>query len=51
MLVEHVKDNYYARFHNPSYHRYEKLIMTEVDRRNDGLTDRNSNASCYKQAH
>ena len=29
----------------------EKLIMTEVDRRNDGLTDRNSNASCYKQAH
>ena len=22
MLVEYVKDNYYARFHDPSYHRY-----------------------------
>ena len=22
VLVEHVKDNYYARFHNPSHHRY-----------------------------
>ena len=22
VLVEHVKDNYYARLHNPSYHRY-----------------------------
>ena len=21
MLVEYVKDNYYARFHNPSYHK------------------------------
>ena len=21
MLVEYVKDNYYASFHNPSYHR------------------------------
>ena len=23
VLVEYVKDNYYARFHNPSYHRYK----------------------------
>ena len=22
VLVEHVKGNYYARFHNPSYNRY-----------------------------
>ena len=22
VLVEHVKDIYYARFHNPSHHRY-----------------------------
>ena len=21
MLVEYVKNNYYARFHNPSYHK------------------------------
>ena len=24
MLVEYVKDNYYARFHGPSYHRYRE---------------------------
>ena len=24
MLVEYVKDNYYARFHDPSYHRYRE---------------------------
>ena len=24
MLAESVKDNYYARFHDPSYHRYRK---------------------------
>ena len=24
MLVEYVKDNYYARFHNPSHHRYKE---------------------------
>ena len=24
MLVEQVKDNYYARFHNPSYHSYRE---------------------------
>ena len=22
VLIEHEKDNYYARFHNPSYHSY-----------------------------
>ena len=22
LLVEYVKDNYYARFHDPRYHRY-----------------------------
>ena len=22
VLVEHVKDNYYARYHDPSYHKY-----------------------------
>ena len=24
MLVEYVKDNYYARFRDPSYHRYRE---------------------------
>ena len=24
MLEEYVKDNYYARFHYPSYHRYRE---------------------------
>ena len=24
MLVEYVKDNYYAWFHDPSYHRYRE---------------------------
>ena len=24
VLVENVKDNYYARFHDPSYHRYRE---------------------------
>ena len=24
VLVEYVKDNYYARFHDPRYHRYKK---------------------------
>ena len=24
MLVEYVKDNNYARFHDPSYHRYRE---------------------------
>ena len=28
MLVEYVKDNYYARFHDPRYHR---LPGTEKD--------------------
>ena len=24
VLVEYVKDNYYARFHDPRYHRYRE---------------------------
>ena len=24
LLVEYVKDNYYARFHDPRYHRYRE---------------------------
>ena len=24
MLVEYVEENYYARFHDPSYHRYRE---------------------------
>ena len=24
MLVEYVKDNYFSRFHDPSYHRYRE---------------------------
>ena len=26
MLVEYVMDNYYARFHDPRYHRYRKTL-------------------------
>ena len=25
MLVEYVKDNYYALFYDPSYHRYREI--------------------------
>ena len=25
VLVEYVKDNYYARFHDPRYHRYREI--------------------------
>ena len=25
VLVEYVKENYYARFHDPSYHRYREI--------------------------
>ena len=28
MLVEHVKDNYYARFQNPSYQRYRETYFS-----------------------
>ena len=28
MLVEYVKDNYYARFHDPRYHRYRERHFT-----------------------
>ena len=24
MLVKYIKDNYYARFHDPNYHRYRE---------------------------
>ena len=47
VLVEHVKDNYYARFHNPCYHRYWEI---NCDR--SWQTDRNLNSyitPCYKQ--
>ena len=27
MLVEYVKDNYYARFHDSSYHRYREIVV------------------------
>ena len=38
MLVEYVKDNYYARFHDPSYHRYREIncLQTLTDGWNDG---------------
>ena len=28
MLVEYDKDNYYARFHDPSYHRYRERHLS-----------------------
>ena len=28
MLVEYVKDNYYARLHDPSYHRYRERYFS-----------------------
>ena len=28
MLVEYVKDNYYARFYDPSYHRYSERHLS-----------------------
>ena len=38
VLVEHVKHNYYARFHNPSpYIGTEKLIVTKVDGRTEEM--------------
>ena len=30
LLVEHVKDNYYARFHNPSYHSYRETQFSNL---------------------
>ena len=33
VLVEYAKDNYYARFHNPSYHRYKEkhfIILLDI---------------------
>ena len=28
MLAEHVTNDYYARFHNPSYHRYRERHLS-----------------------
>ena len=28
VLVEHVKENYYARFHDPSYHRNRERYIS-----------------------
>ena len=28
MLVEYVKENYYARFHDPSYNRYRERHLS-----------------------
>ena len=45
MLIEYVKDNYYARFHDPSYHKYRErhfsilLDVNIVDGRTDRQTD------------
>ena len=36
MLVKNVKDNYYARFHDPSYHRYrERHFSVLLDVKSD----------------
>ena len=32
VLVEHVKDNYYARFRNPSYHSYRETQFSYLRR-------------------
>ena len=29
VLVKYVKDNYYARFHDPSYHRYREAQIVD----------------------
>ena len=44
MLLEYVKDNYYARLHNPSMQRYRErhfsiLPDANVDGQTDGRTD------------
>ena len=28
LLVEYVKNNYYARYHNPSYHKYRETHLS-----------------------
>ena len=33
MLVEYVKDNYYARFHDPRYNRYRERHFSIFTRR------------------
>ena len=30
MLVEYIKDNYYARFHDPSYHRNRDFTQRKI---------------------
>ena len=32
VLVEHVKDNYYARFHDPSHHSYREMHLSILRR-------------------
>ena len=41
MLVEYVKDNYYTRFHDPSYHRYREINcwQTLLDGQTDEQTE------------
>ena len=34
ILVEYVKDNYYARFYDPSYHRYSERHFSVYPSRN-----------------
>ena len=37
MPVEYVKDNYYARFHDPSYHKYEERHFSILHVNNRGI--------------
>ena len=40
VLVEYVKENYYARFHKPSYHRYkEKNLNILLDENFDKVIE------------
>ena len=53
MHVEYVKENYYANFHYPTYHRYREMNgLTDLEGRTDGLTDGKLDsyiAPCYEQ--
>ena len=49
MLVEYVKENDYAEFQDPSYHRYRGInLLAKVDGRTDGKLN-SYIAPCYKQ--
>ena len=40
MLVEYVKENYYVKFHDTSYHRYRGInLLAKVDGRTDKRTE------------